>query len=66
MFRITDDSSSGSLVQCLAENYKNGSIVSVDMDKVGVIAAYSDPLCVCVVHCIFLILIVSTYIYIVH
>ena len=48
--------SSGSLVQCLAKNCKNGSIVSVDMDKVGVMAAYSDPLCVCVcvcvVHCI--------------
>ena len=40
-----------SLVQCLAKNYKNGSIESVDMDKVGVMAAYSDPLCVCVVHC---------------
>jgi len=26
--------------------------VSVDMDVVGVMAAYSDPLCVCVVHCI--------------
>ena len=36
MFRITDDPSSGSLVQCLAKNYKNDSIVSVDMDKVGV------------------------------
>ena len=39
-------------VQCLAKNYKNDSIVSVDVDKVGVMAAYSDPLCVCVVHCI--------------
>jgi len=47
MFRITDDPSSGSLVQCLAKNYKNGSIVSVDMDKVGVMAAYCDR-CVCV------------------
>jgi len=47
MFRITDDPSSGSLVQCLAKNYKNDSIVSVDMDKVGVMAAYCDPLCVC-------------------
>jgi len=37
MFRITEDPSSGSLAQCLAENYKNDSIVSVDMDKVGVI-----------------------------
>ena len=47
MFRITEDPSSGSLVQCLAKNYKNYSIVSVDMDKVGVMAAYYDPLCVC-------------------
>ena len=52
MFRITEDPSSGSLVQCLAKNYKNDSIMSVDMDKVGVMAAYSDPLCVCAVHCI--------------
>jgi len=54
MFRITDDPSSGSLAQCLSKNYKTDSIVSVDMDKVGVMAAYSDPLClcVCVVHCI--------------
>jgi len=52
MLRITEDPSSGSLVQCLAKNYKNGSIVPVDMEKVGVMAAYSDPLCVCVVHCI--------------
>ena len=48
MFRITEDPSSGSLVQCLAKNYKNDSIVSVDIDKVGVMTAYSDPLCVCV------------------
>ena len=26
MFRITEDPSSGSLVQCLAKNYKNDSI----------------------------------------
>ena len=52
MFRIIEDASSGSLVQRLAKNYKNDSIVSVDMDKVGVMAAYSDPLCVCSVHCI--------------
>ena len=45
MFRITQDPSSGSLVQCLAKNYKNDSIVSVDMDKVGVIAAYCDRVC---------------------
>jgi len=42
MFRITKDPSSGSLVQCLAKNYKNDSIVSVDMDKVCVMAAYCD------------------------
>jgi len=46
MFRITEDPSSGNFVQCLAKNYKNDSIVSVDMDKVGVIAAYFDLLCV--------------------
>ena len=44
MFRITDPSS-GSLVHCLAKNYKYDFIVSIDMDKVGVMAAYSDPLC---------------------
>jgi len=49
MFRMTEDPSSGSLVQCLAKNCKYDSIVSVDMDVVGVMAAYSDPLCVCVV-----------------
>jgi len=38
MFRIT---SSGSLVQCLAKNYKNDSIVSIDTDKVSVMAALS-------------------------
>jgi len=52
MFRITEDPSSGSLIQCLAKSYKNDCIVSVDMDKVGVMAAYCDPLCVCVVHCV--------------
>ena len=40
MFRITEDPPSGSLVQCLAKYYKNNYIVSVDMDKVGVI--YSE------------------------
>ena len=52
MFRITEDPSSGSLVQCLAKNYKYDCIESVDMDKVGIMTAYSDPLCVCAVHCI--------------
>jgi len=58
MFRITEDPSSRSLVQCLAKNYKNYSIVSVDMNNVGVMAAYSDLLCVCVVHCIYILYIV--------
>jgi len=40
MFRITEDLSSGSLVQYLAKNYKNGSIVSVDIDVVCVMTAY--------------------------
>jgi len=50
MFRITEDPSSGGLVQCLAKNYKNDSIISVDIDKVGVMAAYFDLLCMCVIH----------------
>jgi hypothetical protein len=54
MFRITEDPPSGSLVECLAKNYINASIVSVDMDKVGVMAAYSDLWCVYLVHCAFL------------
>jgi len=45
MFQITEDPSPGSLLQCLPKNYKNSSIVSVDMDKVGVMAAYCDLLC---------------------
>ena len=40
MFRITEDPSSGSLVHYMAKNYKNDSIVSVDMDKVGVMSAF--------------------------
>ena len=47
MFRITEDPSSGSLVQCLVKNYKNDSIVPVDMGQVGVMAVYSDR-CACV------------------
>ena len=45
MFRITEDSPSESLVQCLAKKYKKDCIVSVHMDKLGGMAAYSDPLC---------------------
>jgi len=36
MFRITEDPSSWSLVQCLAKNYRNDFIVSVYTDKIGV------------------------------
>ena len=46
MFRITEDPSSRRFVHCLAKIYKNDSIVSVDLDMVGVMAAYSDPFCV--------------------
>ena len=46
MFRITENSSSGRFLQCLDKIYKNECIVSRDMDKVGVMAAYCDPLCV--------------------
>jgi len=53
MFRITEDPWSGSLVQCLAINYKNDSILSVDMDMVGVMPTYSDALCMCLVHFIY-------------
>ena len=52
MFRITEDPSSGSRVKFLGKNYKNYSIVSVDMDKVDVMAEYSDALCLCLVHSI--------------
>ena len=47
MFRITRDPSSGNFIQCLAKNYSNGSIVSVDMDVVGVMAAYLPVVRVC-------------------
>ena len=50
--KCSEDPSSGRLVQCLAENYKNDSIVSVDMNKVVVMGVNSDPLCMCLVHCI--------------
>jgi len=45
MFRITEDPSSESLVQCLAKSYKNDFIVSVDMDKVGVMATLARATC---------------------
>ena len=58
MFRITEDPSSGSLVECLDKNYKNDSIVSVDMDKVRVMAACCDPMCVCVCVCVWCVCVV--------
>ena len=33
MFQITEHPISTTLVQCLSKNYKDDSIVSVDMDK---------------------------------
>jgi hypothetical protein len=33
-----------------SQNYRYGSTVLVDMNAVSVMAAYSDLLCVCVVH----------------
>jgi len=52
MFRITEDPLSGSLLQCLAKNYRNYYIVSVDMDKVGVMPAYSDC-CACMLFTVY-------------
>ena len=52
MFQFTEDPSSGRLVQWLAKNYKNDFIVSIDMDKVSVMTAYSVALFMCLVHCI--------------
>jgi len=40
MFQFTRDPSSGSSVQCLAKNYSNGFILSIDTDIFGVMAAY--------------------------
>ena len=40
MSRMTTDPSLGRFIQCLAKINSNGSIVSVDMDVVGVMAAY--------------------------
>ena len=51
MFRITEDPSSRSLVQCLAKITRMILSCPLNIDKVGVMAAYSDPLCVCAVHC---------------
>jgi len=51
MFRITRDPSLGSSIQCLAKNYSNGSVSSVDMDVVGVTAAYLPVVRVCTAQC---------------
>ena len=49
MFRITTDPSSGIFIQCLAKI--NGSTESVDMDVVGVMAAYLPVVRVCTAQC---------------
>ena len=41
MFRITEDPSSGSLIQCLAKNYKNGSVVSAWTDTTEPLREYT-------------------------
>ena len=50
MFRSTEDPSSGSLVQCLVNNYKNDSNASVGMDmpsyRVNYIHEKRDNSCV--------------------
>ena len=51
MFRITRDPSSGSSVQCLAKITVIFSIASVDMDVVGVMAAYLPVVRVCTAQC---------------
>ena len=47
MFRITEDPSSGSLVQCLAKNYKNDSIVSVHVDLYTVNYTHAQRVRIC-------------------
>jgi len=50
MFWIKIDPSSGSFILCLAKNYSNGSIVSVDMDVVVVMVAHLPVVRVCTVY----------------
>jgi len=47
MFRVTRDPSSGSFIQCLVKITIMGSIASVDMDVVGVMAAHLPVVLVC-------------------
>ena len=47
MFRITRDPSSGSSIKCLAKITVIVVFVSVDMDVVGVMAAYLPGVRVC-------------------
>ena len=44
MFRITEAPSSGSLVQCLAKNYKNDSIMPIDMSVEIILVIFSQAL----------------------
>jgi hypothetical protein len=42
MFRVTEDPSSGSFIQCLAKIIKMAVFVSVDMDVAGVMAVFGS------------------------
>ena len=50
MFRFTQEPSSESQSQCLAKITGMVPLMLVDMNVVNIMAAYSDLLCVCVVH----------------
>ena len=53
VWQITDDDDDYELyIGALVYNFNCIYILYNDMDVVGVMAAWSDPLCVCVVHCI--------------
>ena len=47
MFRIREDRSSGNLVQCLAKNYKNDSIVSVAVPSYTVNCTHAQRVRIC-------------------
>ena len=44
MFRIKEDPLSGSRVQCLAKNYKNDSIMPIDMSAEIILVFFSQAL----------------------
>jgi len=47
MFRITEDPSLGSLVQCLAKNYKNDSIVTYLAFRKAVNSTHAQRVRIC-------------------